>query len=280
MKNILFFLLLLFVISCSKQKENEQKFIFTSNYPLKLIIQEIVGDSSLVVSIIPPGVSEHTFEPKVSDIARLESSLLFFYASDNLDSWVTNKLSNKIELIKLLPKEKILYYEKETPDPHFWTSPRTIIALVDSISLILANIMPQNKENLERNSALFKKKLLRLDQTLDSLLAVIKGKTIFLFHPSFLYFIRDYGLTYGGSIEVIPGSEPTPSHLAELIKKIQETNTKAIFTEPQLNPNSAKVLASNANVKLYEIDPLGANNINSYEEFVLKNANTLVEALK
>lgn len=280
MKNILFFLLLLFVISCSKQKENEQKFIFTSNYPLKLIIQEIVGDSSLVVSIIPPGVSEHTFEPKVSDIAKLESSLLFLYASDNLDSWVTKKLSNKIELIKLLPKEKILYYDKETPDPHFWTSPRTIIALVDSISLILANKMPQNKENLERNSALFKKKLLRLDQTLDSLLAIIKGKTIFLFHPSFLYFIRDYGLTYGGSVEVIPGSEPTPSHLSELIKKIQETNTKAIFTEPQLNPHSAKVLASNANVKLYEIDPLGAKNVNSYEEFVLKNAKTLVEALK
>lgn len=280
MKQFILILLAFLVFACSKQTEPSQRFIFTSNYPLKLIVQEIVGDSSLVQSIIPPNVSEHSFEPKVSDIAKLENSILFLYVSDNLDAWVTKSIHNKIELIKLLPKEKILYFDNNTPDPHFWTSPKTILALVDTLSSLLKSKIPHFSANIEKNKIAFKRKLEQLNQTLDTMLVGIRGKTIFLFHPSFLYFIRDFGLNYGGSVEEVPGSEPTASHLAELIKKIKETNTKAIFTEPQLNPHSAKVLATNANVQLYEIDPLGAKNVRTYEEFVLKNAKTFVDALK
>jgi len=35
-----------------------------------------------------------------------------------------------------------------------------------------------------------------------------------------------------------------------------------------------------AGVELYELDPLGSGEIKSYSELILKNAKTLVEALK
>ncbi len=273
-------MILLILFSCSKQYEETNGYIFTSNYPLKLIVQEIYGDPSIVQSIIPPNISEHIFEPKVSDVQKLERAKVFFYVSDELDTWVVDKVENKIELISLLPQESILYHQGKSLDPHFWTSPRTVFYIVDSIARILIHRFPEMKGDIEQNAKNFRMKLQNLNKTLDSLLYSIKDKPIFLFHPSFLYLIRDFGLIYGGSVEEIPGSEPSPSHLVYLSKKIQETNTKAIFTEPQLNPHSAQILAMNSKVKVFEIDPLGVQGVRTYEEFILKNAKTFVEALR
>lgn len=280
-KNKLIILILLLLLACSKQTSNQEDLIFTSNYPLKLIVQEIFGDTASVQCIVPPNVSEHTFEPKVSDIAKLERAKVVFYVSDNLDNWATKNIENRLAILYLLPEDKIYFFEDgKTPDPHFWTSPKTVFLIVDTLASILIKQFPNFQQKILENSKKFKNSLLILNDTLESLFSKIQGKYVFLFHPSFRYFIRDYGLNYGGSIEEAPGAEPTPSHLNNLIKKIRETGTKAIFTEPQLNPHTAKVLAKNAKVKLYEVDPLGNYEIKNYEQFVLKNAKTFWEALK
>lgn len=280
--NKVFTFFLLFLFACSKNTDSSiSSFIYTSNYPLKLIVQEIVGDTSLVKCLVPPHVSEHTFEPKVSDINNLQKSKLVLYASDNLDKWATKSLPNRLQLLNLLPKDQIFYFEDGvTPDPHFWTSPKTVLSLVDNLSNTLIQKFPEKRQQILENSKAFKKQLQNLSDSIATLLEPVRGKYVFLFHPSFRYFIRDFGLNYGGSVEETPGAEPTPSHLNNLIKKIKETNTKAIFSEPQLNPHSAQVLAKNANVKLMEIDPIGTYDIKSYKEFVYKNAKTILDALK
>lgn len=278
-KRAVLFLFLLF--SCSKHSTNDENYIFTTNYPLKLIVQEIFVDTSLVGCIVPPNVSEHSFEPKVSDIAKLEKAKVVFYVSDNLDKWVAKNIQNRREVIDLLPNENLYHFEDgKTPDPHFWTSPKTVLSILDTIANILIGRFPNFQKEILENTKRFKHRLQGLDDSVETLLAPVRGKYVFLFHPSFRYFIRDYGLIYGGSIEEVPGAEPTPSHLNELIKKIKETRTKAIFTEPQLNPHTAEVLAKNANVKLYQVDPLGNFDIKNYEQFVLKNTKTFLEALR
>lgn len=279
MKRLIFFLLLVF-LSCTNQHKPSNRIIFTANYPLKLIIQEIVGDTSIVQCLVPPNVSEHTFEPKVSDIQKLENARIFFYTSQTLDVWAAKNEVNKVEVIKLLPKENLHYFEGDGIDPHFWTSPKTVLSIVDTLESILSEQFPEMRKTIEISSKNFKMKLMYLDSTVSAKLDEIKDRYIFLFHPSFLYLIRDYGLNYGGSLEENPGSEPTPLHISNLINRIKETGTKAIFSEPQLNRHSAEVLAKNAYVNLYVIDPLGSNNVRTYEDFVSRNVQTIYEALK
>ncbi len=270
----------LFLLSCSKETQYGDNYIYTSIYPLKLIIQEIVGSDTFVKFIVPSNVSVHTFEPKVSDIQKLESSKIFFFVSKNFDFWVTKNVTNSIELLPLVPKEKICYIENLTPDPHLWTSPKTIYSIIDTLACILAINYPERKEAFHLNARTFKQRIDSINRVLDSLLTPIKNKPIFLFHPSLLYFIRDFDLLYGGAIEEIPGSEPTPSHIADLIDRIKTSGVSAIFTEPQLNPHTAEVIANHTNVKVYQLDPLGSENIKTYEDFVLSFARTIYEALK
>ncbi|MCX7879917.1 MAG: metal ABC transporter substrate-binding protein [Ignavibacteria bacterium] len=276
------FLLVLFLFGCATKEDNQNKnYIFTSNYPLKLIIQEIIGDSSRVISLVPPSASEHTFQPKFSDIQKLEKAKIFFYVSDLLDHWVTNTIPNKVEVIKFISKDRLIHYlEGSDVDPHFWTDPSIIESIVDSIARKLIAIFPEKAAEIQKNSNNFRSKLIRLDKQVREITRPIEGKYVFLFHPSFLYFLKRYNLNYGGSIEETAGMDPTPKHIQEIAKKIKEFELQAIFTEPQLNPEPAKVIAKETGVKLFELDPLGFQNVNSYEELILKNANTLLNALK
>lgn len=283
MKKILFLsLLVLIAFACKKQQKTQlEDNIFTSNYPLKLILQEIAGNDISVECLVPPGISPHLFEPKISDIQKLEKAKIFFYTSDLLENWISQNIQNKVALIDLLPKDKILYFaDNKTIDPHFWTDPLSVSSIIDTLAKIIAKIYPNQKDNILQNASNFKYKLLELDKTVDSILTPVKGRYVFLFHPSFNYFIKRYGLLYGGSIEEIPGSEPTPTKINMLIQKIHQTKTKSIFIEPQLNEHPAEVIAEMVGTQLYELDPLGSEQIHSFSELIINNAKTILKALK
>ncbi len=283
MKKIIRLLAIIFSIALVSCGGNEKgHIILTSNYPLKLILQEIVGTRIKVECLVPPSISPHTFQPKPSDITKIEKSALFFYTSDLLDHWISKSIENKISVFYLLPSSKKLKFEDGTIyDPHFWTDPTAVISIVDTLASIIASIEPENHDYYLTNANSFKIKLAQLDRIIDSMLTPIKGRTVFLFHPSFRYFLFRYGLKYGGSIEEVPGAEPTPNYLSRLIERIRESGTKAIFSEPQLNSNSAKVLAETANVQLYEIDPLGSNpQIGTFDKLLLYNVEILLKALQ
>ncbi len=272
----------LFVILAFCGRNEKGNIILTSNYPLKLILQEITKGRFAVECLVPPSVSPHTFQPKPSDIAKIEKSVLFFYTSDLLDQWISKSIENKISVFNFLPISKKLTFEDgKTYDPHFWTDPTAVIAIIDSLAKIISNVDAVNSSFYLANADTFKTKLAKLDISTDLRLNPIKGKSIFLFHPSFRYFLNRYGLQYGGSVEEIPGAEPTPNHISNIIDRIHKSGTKAIFSEPQLNPNSAKVVAEIANVRLYELDPLGNHlEIDTYEKLLLYNTEILLKAMQ
>lgn len=282
-KKIIRLVMVIFFVALASCGRNEkERIILTSNYPLKLIVQEIVGVRIKVECLVSPSISPHTFQPKPSDITKIEKTALFFYTSDLLDHWVSKSIENKISVFDLLPNSKKLKFEDGTTyDPHFWTDPMAVFSAVDTLTNIIATIDSENRNYYIARADSFKIKLTQLDSVIDSMLTPIKAKSVFLFHPSFRYFLSRYGLRYGGSVEEIPGAEPTPNYLSQLIEQIRASGAKAIFSEPQLNPNSAKVLAETANVRLYEIDPLGSNpKIDTFEKLLFYNAEIFLKALQ
>lgn len=289
-------LLLLFMgISCNNQYS--KPLYIASTQPVGEIIKEIAGTKCEVAVLTQPGDSPHTYTPKPSDIQKAQSAKAVFYVSENLDAWAM-KLENKnrICLMNLLPKDNYVYFEGEhsctaeehsghhheagAVDPHFWTDPLTVKALIPAIVDTLCKIDPNNAQSYRNNAQAFEKRLDLLNRQVESILADKKGKTLFLFHPSFLYFAKRYGLNYGGSIELSPGKEPTANYLAGLVKKIQECGARSIFSEPQLPESSAKSLAESAGVLLFILDPIGGvDGRMKYADMILYNAKILQKAL-
>ena len=106
------------------------------------------------------------------------------------------------------------------------------------------------------------------------------GKQVFLFHPSFLYLLKRYGLVYGGSIEPSAGKEPSPNSIVNLVKKIKESGVHAIFSEPQFPEAPAKAVAEAAHVNIFTLDPNGGiKGRETYSEIIMYNVRILKTAL-
>jgi len=99
--------------------------------------------------------------------------------------------------------------------------------------------------------------LLALDAELAALLLPVKGATVVAAHNSWAYFISDYGLVDGGAIETAPGREPSPRDLRKLVDLVRARRVRAVFAEPQFSPAAARVLASDAGIRVAFVDPIG-----------------------
>jgi ABC-type Zn uptake system ZnuABC Zn-binding protein ZnuA len=94
------------------------------------------------------------------------------------------------------------------------------------------------------------------------------------------YFADRYKLDVVAVVEPVPGQEPTPKHLAEVVDVLKKTGA-ALLSEPQLDPRPARVLASEAGVAVFEIDPQGGSPAaDSYEKLMRQIADVLDKALE
>ena len=83
--------------------------------------------------------------------------------------------------------------------------------------------------------------LTRLHHDLSTELAPFKGASFYVFHPSFGYFAREYGLRQQ-AVE-ISGKSPTPKQLSALIARARQDRVRIIFVQPQFDSRSAIAVA-------------------------------------
>jgi len=81
-----------------------------------------------------------------------------------------------------------------------------------------------------------------------------KDAKFMVFHPSWAYFAKAYGLTQL-AIEV-EGKEPKPKMLQRIIQKAEQEEIKAIFTQKEFSDKSAKTIAHQLNIKVIKETPL------------------------
>src|SRR5699024_8785792 len=73
--------IMLVMVGCesSSSNKNTEDFIYTSIYPIQFITEAIVGDTAHVVSVYPPGVDAHTYEPTSKSITEIATGKAFIY---------------------------------------------------------------------------------------------------------------------------------------------------------------------------------------------------------
>jgi len=141
-------------------------------------------------------------------------------------------------------------------DPHIWLSPRLVKVMAQNIYQGLVAIDPAGQPEYTVNLNAFLEELDALDGRLTSVLSALpKDRRAFMvFHPSWGYFARDYGLRQ------IPieseGKEPSPGELARIVEMGKEQRIPVVFVQPQFSERSAKVIASEMGAKVVPLDPL------------------------
>lgn len=264
---------------------NAQSQFVTTIYPFKMILTEIVGNSGSVEEILPPGASPHTYELKPSELKRIENSTAVFYGDANLDGWILSlenvRLISFLDLVPDQNKLDIKVGKGGETDPHFWTDPLAVKALLPKLVDTLCALNSEACSIYQQNSVGFSNQLNDLTKIIQDSFSQIENKQVMMAHPFFQYFLNRFGFTIIGTIEKNPGIEPTPRELKETIDLAKKSNLKLILTNPQISDRPARLIAEATNAKICELDPIGGViGRETYEELLLYNTQILLRELQ
>lgn len=156
-----------------------------------------------------------------------------------------------------------------------------MIEAVDLLVAAFTRLDPAAADSFRSRGDEVKRALRALDERLRAERATFTRNRIITFHGSFGYFAERYDLEIAAVVEPSPGREPTARYLAEVLAVIAETHPAALFSEPQLDPRPAQVIAHDARLPLFELDPVGGTEgVASYEALLLHNGSVLARALR
>ena len=265
--------------------------VVTSIHPYAALIQEIAGQDATVVQLLPSGASPHTFDPTPQDVIKLTSADLVVF-NGVLDGWLTDlvaasgtdapvlEVMTELDFKPVAGDDETSEKALEGVNPHIWLDPVLMQQAAPLIAEQLAQVDPEHAADYRANGAKLTEELGALRTELQGTLEPLKGAAFVPFHDAWPYFARRFGLDLVVEIEPAPGREPSPAYIADALSLIEGSGAKAIFSEPELPARPAEVVAENAGLPLYILDPLGGSKeTQSYAEMMRYNARTLVTAL-
>jgi zinc transport system substrate-binding protein len=309
-------------LSCGGREQNNasgnKPRVAVSIFPLYDIARRVAGDRLDVVLVLPPGRSEHNYDPTPSEMARIAQAQLAISVGLGMDEWlerlVRGAAGSNVPIVQLGPNinprqmtaEEIgaeaihgeghddhdhhehgrnagdaHEHERGAPDPHFWLDPIRMSSATDAIVEAFSRLDPSGSDNFRARGTEVKRSLEALHQEIEAKSRGWTRKTIVTFHGSMGYFADRYGLEIASVIEPFPGREPTPRYLQAVLRAIERRRPAALFSEPQLERRPAETIAAQSRLPLYELDPIGGGSgVESYEQLLRHNATVLDGALR
>ncbi len=167
-------------------------------------------------------------------------------------------------------------------DAHVWLDPMNARKWVDAIAHELEEVDPGNRKKYEANARNMKARIDGLHKELARTLAPVKGTPYIVFHDAYQYMEKRYGLTPIGSVTLSPEKKPGSARLVAIRKKIRDTKSICVFTEPQFQPRLVKVIMEGTGAGTGVLDPLGTDiptGGNAYFTLMRNMAKSLVRCL-
>jgi zinc transport system substrate-binding protein len=244
--------------------------IVVTIFPLKDFAQAVSAEWGKVDLLLPPGAEIHTWQPKPSDLMKLSSADVFLYVGAQLEPWVEDILrSVKNPALRVIEASEGLsllkgegdeldhqHHDHGAADPHIWLDFTNDEKIIDSIGEVLSSIMPDKNAVFLENAHGYKNRLRALDEKYRKHLERCDQKTIVLGgHSAFGYMARRYGLSQISLYGLSPDAKPTPRQLIDVIELVKKRGIGAIFFEPNVSNELAKVIAKETGAKTLVLNP-------------------------
>ncbi|MCI0454450.1 MAG: metal ABC transporter substrate-binding protein [Candidatus Dadabacteria bacterium] len=256
------FLAMTFLMVVSAQDALAKVRVVTSVPDFASIAGDVGGDKVEVVSLAKGYQDPHFVDAKPSYVLLLNKSDLLIYTGLDLEiGWlpvlVTGSRNSKISsaasqgnldastLVSNILEVPITKIDRSMGDlhpggnPHYMLDPRNGIPVARGIADRLKEIDPENAPYYDERLKDFVGRLIAKIKEWDEKLAPYKGTEIVTYHKSWVYFSEWAGFKEVGYIEPKPGIPPSPSYVADLIKRMNQLNVKLVIAEsyyPQKTP--------------------------------------------
>lgn len=277
--------------SCGSKNVGDLKLcVVVDIMPVYDLVNSIAGDSISVECLLPRGGNPETYEPTMSQIAKVESSDAFMYVNNiGFEMAIINRIKSNGSgslLVNLSDSIDLLYgthgdcrhhhHHGETcnhsadADPHVWSSAKNARIISSEILGVLKRLDPENAGYYETNYNKLVTRIDSIDAHLDSLLTPHKGKAFAVWHPSLGYFARDYGLeqiSLGG----LENKETSVKQLRDKIETALGQDVGVFVVQLNYDDRQSDVVNKQLGAQVVEIDPLSAR----WEEQLIKVADAI-----
>lgn len=261
--------------------------VLASFLPMEIFTRNVTGDAPgvAVASMLPASLGcPHDYALTPGDMKKIASADLFVANGLGMEDFLgepVRRANPKIRIVETARGVRPVRGGHGEINPHTWVSPRNAILQVREIEKALSEARPGLAPAFRRNADAYVFRLTALAAEFEAAAMTFRRTNIVTFHDVFDYLARDVGLTVVGTIETVPGQEPSAGEIQRLSRAIREKEVPAVFSEPQYSPKLAEALAREAGVPVRVLDPVatGSPALTAYEDAMRRNLSTLKEAL-
>jgi len=282
-------LLLCFAFSCSRQETaapaSALPLIAVSIPPQAWFVSRIAGENMRITILAEPGQNPHNYEPSPRQLHDLGEAKVWILSGTEFEISLRPKIAALFSGLRIVDGTDGVEFrtledheEEDTHhdhsfievDRHTWLGLMPAKILAAHIRNVLSQIDPANAAYYSRQ---YDTLVSEIDDEFARLrieLAPLKGRSVFVYHPSFGYFLDEFEIIQE-AVET-GGKEPGPRELNHLIDRVRQEQAAVIFVQAQFPVNAAKTVASATGAQLISLDPLAAD--------WLANIHLMGEALK
>ncbi|GHT71001.1 ABC transporter substrate-binding protein [Spirochaetia bacterium] len=260
--------------------------IAVSILPQAWFIERIGGDRVQTLVLVGPGQNPHNYEPTPKQMTALAEAQVWLLSGTEFEIGLWPKIESLFPRLIIVDGTAGVNFRSleeheddgdedhddndSNIDRHTWlgSEPAKIMAarIRDALSMIDeggASLYAENYADLIHD----------IDVEFGRLrteLAPLRGSLVFVYHPSFGYFLDEFGIEQR-AIET-GGKEPGPRDLTRIMEEARREGAAAIFVQAQFPVQAAQTAAASIGAELVALDPLSPD--------WLANIRLMGEALK
>jgi len=215
------------------------------------MLRQIGGDTVRVITLVPPDVDVHTYQPRPADLRGVVESMLLVENGMGLEGWL-QRLTGAAEFHGAL----VVATAGITPrtlregsaisvDPHAWQDPRNGLIYARNIASSLAKIDPARAAEHSLAGERYAAEIARVDVWIGQQFASIprERRRIITTHDAFGYYAARYDVEFLAPEGLSTDAEPSARAIAALVAQIRREKIRAVFIENMTDPRTARMLA-------------------------------------
>ena len=301
MKRLILSLTLGFIaLSCTNNNQDIRPHIVCTTSIIGDVVQNLVGDTIQVTSLMGAGVDPHLYKATQGDIEALTNADVVIYNGLHLEGKmgeIFEKLSHSKPTFAVsdgIPKDSLINSTdfQGAEDPHIWFDVSVWVQGINGISKKLQETFPEYADTIEANRKDYALKLYYLHlRTFDQIASIPADQRIMITaHDAFKYFGKEYGMEVRGLQGISTTAEYGLQDISELVKYITEKKIKAIFVESSVPKKSIEAVIEGCRESGHDVklggelysDALGAAGTpeGTYIGMFDHNVKVITEALK
>ena len=306
MKKLLPLIILLlssFLVACSKDEaaaNSKENIVVTTTFINDMVsVLENNIEGYNVELLIPAGEDPHVYEPKASDLRKIDQADYVLYHGLNFEGRMADLLKEGTSITRNFETSHLTEMKEGSEtmtDPHFWLDIELYKQAFTEVKEVLVKNNPSAQEQYEENYEAYIKELNELQVYVENRIDEIPQESRILItpHDAFGYLALTQDIRVHAPQGFSTDGEVSNQAIEETANIIVDNNIKSIFLETTTNPNQMKrlkeivsskgqdvELVNNEDDKLLSDSLAKEGNVgDSYITMYKHNIDTIVDNLK